>query len=217
MTRLAKNIKYLENSEWTLDQSRDDLKAGIALLSKIDKPLITFFGGGKTPPESPDYHSAYQLAFELGKAGYAVGTGGGPGVMRAANEGAMKAQAPSIGFKEQLYERNRPSHPNFTLEHEFYFLFVRRFIMAIKCEALVFFPGGLGTLNELFEYAMLMQTNVVDKVPLILYNEPYWKEMMDWLERKPFAGKLLNNGQADLNLFHSANSPKDVLRIISEG
>ena len=121
----------------------------------------------------------------LVKRGYAILSGGGPGIMHAANSGAMEAGAPSIGLRAELLEEQEVTDKIFTHKLSFHFLFTRRFIMSIKSEALVFYPGGYGTLNELFDYAVHMQTNIIDTVPIICVNKKYWQGLFDWLKENP--------------------------------
>ena len=128
---------------------------GLTLLNKINEPIVTFFGSHKVTPENEFYQQARHTAFELGKRGYAILSGGGPGIMHAANSGAMEAGTPSIGLRAELLEEQEVIDKIFTHKLSFHFLFTRRFVMAIKSEALVFYPGGYGTLNELFDYAVL--------------------------------------------------------------
>jgi uncharacterized protein (TIGR00730 family) len=113
---------------------------------------------------------------------YAILTGGGPGIMQAANTGAMNAKTISIGFKAGLLKREQfVTEDIFTHQLSFKFLFARRFSLAIKSHALIFYPGGYGTLNELFEYVTLIQTGMADPVPVICVNKKYWNGLFKWL------------------------------------
>lgn len=162
------------------------------------------------------YEDVKWLAHELGLAGYAIASGGGPGIMHAVNAGATEAKAPSIGLKAELLKGERVTDSIFTHEYSFHFLFVRRFIMSIKSEALVFYPGGYGTLNELFEYAVLMQTEIVDTVPIICVNTTYWQGLFHWLEENPMKGKLFINGIQDMNLLHFVNDGSDAVKLLRD-
>ena len=150
MSRLHINKQYL-NPDWTVERARDELKDGITLLNKIDAKVITFFGSHRVAQKSKDYQDCKNLAFKLGKMGYAIVSGGGPGIMHAANSGAMEAKTYSIGMVAELIKEEKVTDPIFTEKLFFKFLFARRFIMSIKSDALIFYPGGYGTLNELFE------------------------------------------------------------------
>lgn len=150
-------------------------------------------------PDSDVYKKCLYFSRELGKKGYAILSGGGPGIMHAANAGATEAKAHSIGLRAELLKGEEVTDPIFTQKLSFHFLFARRFIMSIKSEALIFFPGGYGTLNELFEYAVLMQTGIVDTVPIICVDKKYWQGLFDWLKNNPIKEKYFIHS-SDLNL-----------------
>lgn len=213
MSRLHINRQYL-NPDWTVGKAQGELQAGLALLNKIDARIVTFFGSHLTPHGSKYYADCKSLAFELGKNGYAILSGGGPGIMHAANSGAMEAGAHSIGLKAELLEGEEVSDSIFTETLSFKFLFARRFIMSIKSEALIFYPGGYGTLNELFEFAVLMQTNIVDTVPMICVEKAYWNGLFEWLRGNPLRREFLPHGLQDLNLLHFADKNEEILGII---
>ncbi|MBI4121797.1 MAG: TIGR00730 family Rossman fold protein [Parcubacteria group bacterium] len=216
MSRLHKNKEYYANVERTVDKVREEINNGLALLNKIDKPIVTFFGSHRVAPDSKYYQHAKQTACELGKNGYAILSGGGPGIMHASNAGATDAQAPSLGLKAELLTKERITDPIFTHELSFHFIFARRFIMSIKSEALIFYPGGYGTLNELFEYAVLMQIGIVDTVPIICVNKPFWSGLFDWLKENPLKEDFFINDIRDLKLLHFAEDSGDILRLIKE-
>ena len=215
MSRLHKNIEYL-NVDWTESKVREEINAGLALLNTIDKPIVTFFGSHRVTPSTAYYQHAKQIASALGRNEYAILSGGGPGIMHAANSGATEVQAPSIGLKAELLKGERVTDPIFTAELSFHFLFVRRFIMSIKSEALIFYPGGYGTLNELFEYAVLMQTGIVDTVPIICINKEYWEGMFDWLKNNPLKNDFFIHDLHDLQLLHFVDDVKDIIALIKD-
>ncbi len=215
-TRLRKNIEYYTNTDWTNKQVREEIDAGLALLNGTGRPIVTFQGSHRLAPSSPYYLHCRRLAKRLGEEGYAIVSGGGPGIMRAANEGAMEADAPSIGLRAKLLQKEHISAPLYTHKLSFRFLFVRRFIMSIKSEALVFYPGGFGTLNELFEAAVLMQTGMVDTVPVICVNSAYWRGLFDWLKRNPLKRDFFIHNVRDLNLIHVADDIDDIVRLIEK-
>jgi uncharacterized protein (TIGR00730 family) len=213
MSRLHTNRQYL-NSDWTVGKAQGELQDGLKLLNGIDSRIVTFFGSHLTPPHDKYYSDCKSLAFELGKRGYAILSGGGPGIMHAANSGAMEAGAHSIGIKAELLKGEEAPDSVFTETLSFKFLFARRFIMSIKSEALIFYPGGYGTLNELFEFAVLMQTGIVDTVPIICVEKAYWEGLFEWLNANPLKRDFLPNGLQDLNLLHFADKNEEILGII---
>ncbi|MBI4173335.1 MAG: TIGR00730 family Rossman fold protein [Candidatus Aenigmarchaeota archaeon] len=214
MDRLHKNKQYYGNTGWTVDQARKEIDDGLRLLAGIDKRIVAFFGSHRAKPGSEYYEHCRQTALELGKRGYAILSGGGPGIMHAANSGATEANAPSIGLRAELLAGERVKDAIFTHDLSFHFLFVRRFIMSIKSEALVFYPGGYGTLNELFEYLVLMQTGIVDTVPVICVNQQYWNGLFRWLADNPLKKDFLIHKAADLKLLHFADRTPNVIGII---
>jgi uncharacterized protein (TIGR00730 family) len=214
MANLRKNKQYYADTEWTVKTVGQELDSGLKLLKKIDRKIVAIFGGHKVKDNQPYYQHCEKLAFELGKKGYAIITGGGSGIMEAANSGAMKAGTDSIGIKANLLKKEWIKGNIFTHRLELHFLFVRRFILSIKSEALVFYPGGFGTLNELFEYATLMKTGVVDKVPMICVGRKYWKGLFDWLKNTPQKEGLLNHPSEDMDLLYMVDDLKDIIRII---
>jgi hypothetical protein len=117
-------------------------------------------------------------------------------------------------MRASLLTGERIDEPIYTNLLSFHFLFVRRFIMSIKSDALIFYPGGYGTLNELFEYAVLMQTGIVDTVPLICVNKKYWQGLFNWLEENPLQKKFFINGKKDVGLLHFADSSEEILKLI---
>ncbi|HLD15714.1 MAG TPA: TIGR00730 family Rossman fold protein [Candidatus Nanoarchaeia archaeon] len=213
-SRLHKNIQYYAKADWTVEKVREEINKGLELLSRVDKKIITFFGSHRVPQNNEYYNHCKNLAFELGKKKYAILSGGGPGIMHAANSGAMESKVPSIGLRTELLKGERVTDPIFTEDLDFHFLFVRRFIMSIKSEALIFYPGGYGTLNELFEYLVLMQTGIVDKVPIICINRRYWKGLFEWLTNNPLKKDFFIHAERDLDLIHFADNVDEIIRII---
>jgi len=214
-TRLKKN-KRLLNKRHTKSKVTKELDVGITLLNKVDNKIISVFGSHITKKSNPEYKHCRKVAYELGKRGYAIVTGGGPGVMHAANQGAFDAGAPSIGLRAGLIKNEKVSNPVYTDVMSFDFLFIRRFLLAIKSEALIFYPGGYGTLNELFEYVVLVETGLVDKVPLICVNKKYWNGLFKWLKDSVLAEGFLPHKMRDLGLIKLADDCDDIVKIIEK-
>ncbi|HIH25782.1 TIGR00730 family Rossman fold protein [Candidatus Woesearchaeota archaeon] len=210
---LNKNKEYYQKTEWTLDTVQDEINNGLQLLNSIQNPIVSFFGSHRVKPGTKYYEHCKKLSNELGKNGYAIISGGGPGIMHAANSGAKNSGTDSIGLMAKLLTDELIKEKIFTHKLEFHFLFVRRFIMSIKSEALVFYPGGYGTLNELFEYAVLMQTGIVDKVPIICVNKKYWKGLFNWLEKNPEKENMFIHNN-DIRLLYLVDEIDEVINII---
>ena len=209
---LHKNKQYYAKTDWTIDKVGDEINKGLKILNKYNNKIVTFFGSHKVDFKSEYYTNCRDLAFELGKRGYTIITGGGPGIMHAANYGANEAKANSIGFKAELLKGEAVKDKIFTEELSFHFIFVRRFIMSIKSDALIFYPGGYGTLNELFEYAVLMQTSIVDTVPIICVNRKYWSGLFKWLKENPLKNDFFIK-DSDLNLISFVDTKDEVIEI----
>ena len=211
-----KNTEYFSQNSDTVQKVKEELDNGLALLNTIEKPLVTFFGSHLTGEDTEIYQQAKHVARAFGERGYAIMSGGGPGIMHATNAGATQAGAPSLGLQAKLLTDEKVLDPIFTHTLAFHFLFVRRFIMSIKSEALIFYPGGYGTLNELFEYLVLMQTGIVDTVPIICIDKTFWCGLFTWLEEHPFKKQYLIHQDHDLKLIRFANSFEEIMSIIKE-
>ncbi|MCR4368449.1 MAG: TIGR00730 family Rossman fold protein [archaeon] len=211
-----KNSEYFSNVEKTVYKAGEEISAGLNLLQKIDKPIVTFFGSHRVASSHPNYVHAKDLAKGLGERGFAIASGGGPGIMHASNSGAMEANAPSLAFKAELLKGEKVTDKIFTDELSFHFLFVRRFIMSIKSSALIFYPGGYGTLNELFEYAVLMQTGIVDTIPLICVNKNYWNGLFNWLKKNPLEKDYFIRGENDLDLLHFIDDKDEIYSLLKK-
>ncbi len=208
------NKEYYQKRGWTVSQIKSEVNAGLDILNRIDAPIVSFFGSHKAKPGDRYYDHAHKLAQDLGNRGYAVLTGGGPGIMHAANSGAHSVNAVSVGFKAKLLKSEKVKENIFTYEYPFHFFLARRFVMSIKSDALIFYPGGLGTLNELFEYAMLMQTGIVDKVPLVCVGKSFWKGLFEWIEAFPSREGLLIDSRMDLGQFEVIDDNREIISAI---
>lgn len=198
-----------------MDKVQQEIDAGLHLLNQIDQKIVAFFGSHRASSGSEYYQHCKKLSFQLGKKDYAILSGGGPGIMHAANTGAMEAKVPSLGLKAELLKGEKITDPIFTNQLSFHFLFARRFIMSIKSEALIFYPGGYGTLNELFEYAVLMQTNIVDRVPIICVNKKYWSGLFEWLENNPLKEDFFIHKE-DLSLIHLVDTMEEIITLVEK-
>ncbi len=212
MESLHKNKHYFGYPKRTGSSVKKEIDAGLRLLNSIKNRIVTVFGS-HIPGEKNKYcRDCYKTAYELGKEGFAVMTGGGPGIMKAANLGAFDAGAPSIGIKAKLLQKEQSVTDVHTHVLELEYLFVRKFLLAIKSEALIFYPGGFGTLDELFGFVVLIQTKMTDKVPIICVNKKYWKGLFEWSKRVPLKNSFISS--KDFDLFFFAENSEDILRII---
>lgn len=210
--QFRKNSQYLKHVKWTATHAEKEIENGLKLLKKIDRPIITIFGSHALTKDNKYYIHCEKTAYELGKKGYAIVTGGGPGIMQAANAGASRAKTISVGIREELIKEQKVRSNIYTNKIAFRFLFVRRFILQIKSDAIIFYPGGFGTLNELFEYVTLIVTEVNDKIPIILVNKEYWNGLYIWMK-----DVLLKEGiisKQGLELMKFADNTQEILDII---
>jgi uncharacterized protein (TIGR00730 family) len=169
-----------------IDRIADELRAGFSTLSHVGK-AVSIFGSARTPAGSEEYEAARDLARRLGKCGFAIITGGGPGIMEAANLGAKDAGVQSIGLGIDLpHEQGMNQAVDIGLD--FHYFFARKVMFVRYASAFVVFPGGFGTLDELFEALTLRQTKKIMAFPVILVGTSYWKGLVDWL-RDPVAAE----------------------------
>jgi uncharacterized protein (TIGR00730 family) len=158
---------------------QDELRAGFRQLAHIGK-AVSIFGSARTPPDHPRYEAARALARRLGEQGYAIITGGGPGIMEAANRGAREVGATSVGLGIDLpHEQSLNQYLDIGIN--FHYFFTRKVMFVRYASGFVGFPGGFGTLDELFEAATLRQTEKIRYVPIVLFGTEYWSGLIDWL------------------------------------
>ncbi len=197
---------------WRIFRIMAEFIEGFEVLSKIPA-AVSIFGSTRTRPGDNDYQKAEETARRLVKEGYAIATGGGPGIMEAANKGAMEAGGVSVGLNIDLPEEQKPNKYIGTYLNFRYF-FVRKVMFVKYAVAFVIFPGGFGTLDELFEPLQLIQTQKIKPFPVILVGKEYWRGLMDWIKEVLLArGKISSR---DLNLFHIAEEPEEIVRFIKE-
>jgi uncharacterized protein (TIGR00730 family) len=205
-------INSLEKEEsWRLFRYIGELVEGFDKLSGID-PAVTIYGSAVATPDQADYKNAKHIAFLLGKQGFNIVTGGGPGMMEAANLGASEAGVKSVGLNIVLPQEqkcNVYSNLNITFNH----FFVRKVMLVKYATAFVIMPGGLGTLDELTEILTLIQTHKIKPFPVILFNSSYWKGFLDWLQNTVLVPGYIS--EDDLRLLRISDQPEDVQDIVS--
>ncbi|MCP9494562.1 MAG: TIGR00730 family Rossman fold protein [Pyrinomonadaceae bacterium MAG19_C2-C3] len=173
---------------------------------------VSVFGSARTPPDNLYYKAAQETGALLANAGYAVITGGGPGIMEAANRGAFEAKGVSIGCNIELpFEQDPNRYQTRTLV--FRYFFVRKTMFVKYSTAFVIFPGGFGTLDELFEALTLIQTKKIKNFPVVLFGSDYWRGMLGWIKETMLTGG--NIDEADLTLLHLTDSPTEVVEIVN--
>ncbi len=199
----------LSMDSWRIFRIMSEFVEGFEALSAIKKG-VSFFGSKRFSKDHPYYRLAYQTAYLLAKKGYSIITGAGPGIMEAANKGAFAAKGVSVGLNIAIPEQQNPNpYVNYLLEFKYFF--VRKVMFTKYSCAFVFFPGGYGTLDELFEALALVQTQRISPIPIILVLKEYWKEILSWLDKLASLGTLLNE---ELRLFKVVDTPQGVLDAI---
>ena len=174
-------------------------------------PAVTVFGSARTPREDPDYELVREVGARIGGAGYTVITGGGPGLMEAANRGARDAGAVSVGCNIELPHEQSPN-AYLDISLRFRHFFARKVMFVRYACAFVIAPGGYGTLDELFESLTLIQTATIRHFPVILLGDGPWDGLLGWLESSVLAGRRIDPG--DLQLLHVVGRPQEVVPII---
>ncbi len=183
---------------------------GLEKLNGVTK-AISMFGSARLKPGSPYYELSRVTAYELGKKGFTIITGGGPGAMEASNRGAKEAGALSIGLNIRLpFEQH--INPYVDLSENFNFFFVRKVMLVKYAHAFVILPGGFGTLDEMFEALTLIQTGKISNFPVILVGKKYWGPLLKWIKDSVVDSGLVS--PQDLNDLHLVDSPKEVVKIV---
>jgi uncharacterized protein (TIGR00730 family) len=175
------------------------------------KPAVTIFGSARTPPGSKYYELTERTARLLSDSGFSVISGGGPGIMEAANKGAFHGKSPSVGLNIQL-PHEQAANPYQDISQTFRHFFARKYMFVRFASAYVVMPGGFGTLDELMEALTLIQTGKARKIPLILVCSDFWKGMIDWFKETLVAEGMVN--PEDINLIQIIDQPEQVVEAI---
>ena len=176
-------------------------------------PCVTVFGSARFPESHPYYKQAREIGCELAKAGFTVMTGGGPGIMEAANRGAKDVNGRSVGCNIVLPKEQQPN-PYLDMFVEFNYFFIRKLMLAKYSYAFVAMPGGFGTIDELFEIATLVQTGKVKEFPIVLAGVDYWQPLVEYLEKTMVAQKTID--QIDVDRFILSDSPTEIAKLLSD-
>jgi uncharacterized protein (TIGR00730 family) len=204
--------EFTHTDPWRVFRIMGEFVEGFDELATLSRG-IAIFGSARTDPDNPDYKAAQETGALLAAQGFAVITGGGPGIMEAANRGAFEAGGLSIGCNIELpFEQRANAYQ--TLSLTFKYFFVRKMMFVKYSLAFVIFPGGFGTFDELFEALTLIQTRKIRNFPIVLYNSSYWKGMLDWLrEVVLLEGKI---SEHDMDMFYITDSPAEVVEIVMQ-
>lgn len=198
---------------WRIFRIMSEFVNGFEILRKYST-AATFFGSARLTPKDPSYKDAELLASKLAKKGYTIITGGGPGIMEAANVGSFKVGGKSVGLNIQL-PMEQKLNPYVTESESFHFFFSRKVMLSFASEVYVYFPGGFGTLDELFEVITLIQTEKIQKIPVVLYGKEFWTPLLAVFE-KTLLKEYKTISKEDLDLFHLVDSVDDAYEYITK-
>jgi uncharacterized protein (TIGR00730 family) len=200
------------HSSWQIFKIMAEFVEGFEALSRIG-PCISIFGSARTQPGQPHYELAVEIARELAHEGFGIITGGGPGIMEAANKGAFLAGGKSVGLNIELpFEQKPNSFIDRDKSLHFDYFFVRKTIFVKYSQGFVMMPGGFGTQDEFFEVITLVQTNKMHRVPMVLVGREYWKGLVDWINNTMLGENYIH--EKDLELFTVVDTPKEVTEYI---
>lgn len=208
--RLPLDDNVMTRESWKIFQIMAEFVEGFERLSAI-KPSVSVFGSARTPQDHPYYALAEEIARELSNAGFSVVSGGGPGIMEAANKGAQQGKSPSIGLNIQL-PREQAGNAYQDIALNFRHFFSRKVMFVKYASAYVVLPGGFGTLDELAEILTLVQTHKTRPIPIILAHRAYWEGLVEWFRHSLVAEGMID--EADLELFTLVDEPQEVVDAI---
>jgi len=215
MNVMDKHQYWLDNfnagDSWRLFRIMSEFVDGFDTLSEVNRPAVSIFGSARMTPDDKYYQLAEAIAGGLARAGYAVITGGGPGIMEAANKGAADAGGISVGLNINLPYEQQPN-PYSNLPLSFKYFFVRKVMFIKYAMAFIGMPGGFGTLDELFEAVTLIQTRRIKSFPIILVGKEYWSGLVEWIkERMLSSGNIQSE---DMLFFNILDDPDEVVNTI---
>ena len=216
MNALKKDWNQIKtNDSWAIFKIMSEFVEGYDRMSRIG-PCISIFGSARTKPDNKYYQLAVEVAHKLTKAGYGIITGGGPGIMEAGNKGAQEGKGTSVGLNINLpFEQ---SHNQFIdLEHvlDFRYFFVRKVMFVKYAQGFVILPGGMGTIDELFEALTLIQTKKIKKMPVVLIGKDYWDGLIDWIQ-STMLEKESNISPDDMNLMKVVDTADEAVKYIED-
>lgn len=206
----ALNLDFTLTDPWRVFRIMSEFVEGFDALAHIP-PSVSIFGSARTKPDDPAFVAAVETARLLARAGFGIITGGGPGIMEAANKGAQEGNNCSIGCNIEL-PFEQASNPYLDISLQFSYFFVRKTLFVKYSHAFIIFPGGFGTMDELFEALTLIQTGKVRHFPVILYDSKYWGGLINWLRESMLATERISPEDADLLVL--SDSPQEICDMV---
>ncbi|MDO5105438.1 TIGR00730 family Rossman fold protein [Capnocytophaga sp.] len=203
------------NDSWSIFKIMGEFVNGYEKLSEIG-PCVSIFGSARTKPDSKYYNLAVEIAEKVVESGFGVITGGGPGIMEAGNKGAHQGHGSSVGLNIDLpFEQHDNPYIDRDKNLNFDYFFARKVMFIKYSQAFVVMPGGFGTMDELFEAITLIQTQKIDKFPIILVGSEFWKGLVDWFQ-KTLLDEFQNISPEDMSLFKVVDTADEVIDIIEK-
>ncbi|QRV01719.1 TIGR00730 family Rossman fold protein [Arcanobacterium phocisimile] len=209
----VQDLSFLHSDPWRIMRIQGELVEGFSVMAPIG-PAIALFGSARTTPDSPYYALAEEVGHKLAEQNFAVITGGGPGIMEAGNKGAAHAGGASVGLGIELpFEKTINDYVNVPVTFDYFF--ARKVVCVKYSMGFVVFPGGFGTLDELFEALTLVQTGKVKDFPIVLVGRDYWAGLVDWMCQKLLGEGMVSEGYDDL--FTVVDTAEETVEAISRG
>ncbi|OLB53254.1 MAG: Rossman fold protein, TIGR00730 family [Ktedonobacter sp. 13_2_20CM_2_56_8] len=208
----ALHFDFTVTDPWRVLRIMSEFVYGFDALAHVP-PCVTIFGSARTPPDDPSYAAAVETARLLAKAGFGIITGGGPGIMEAANKGAQEGGNLSIGCNIELPFEQAPN-PYLDISLDFRYFFVRKTMFVKYSNAFIIFPGGFGTMDELFEALTLIQTKKVSNFPVILYGSKYWEGLLNWIRVTMLEEEKVS--EDDVSLLRISDDPQEICDIVCD-
>mgnify|MGYP000338919055 FL=1 len=211
-----KNWNAIKTSDsWQIFKIMSEFVQGFETMSKIG-PCVSVFGSARTKPDNKFYKQAEEIGYLLTQSGYGVISGGGPGIMEAANKGAKRGEGKSVGLNIELpFEQSHNQYIDNDKILNFDYFFVRKVMFVKYAQGFIVLPGGVGTLDELFEAITLIQTQKIGKFPIVLVGKTYWEGLLAWIKEIMLA-KEKNISIEDLDLFNVVDTPAEAVDIIND-
>lgn len=210
--KIIEELKLKQGDTWRVLKIMSEFVRGFDELADVG-PAVTFFGSSRSTEDDKYYRLAYETAFNLGKLGYTIITGGGPGIMEAANRGAFDSGTTSVGLNIEIPKEQHPNRYQ-TLSLKFDYFFVRKVMLIKYSLAYVIFPGGFGTFDELFEALTLIQTGKSYRFPLILFGSEYWKPLLEYMRNVMVRFGTID--ESDVELMSLVDSSQEVVDLVYE-
>jgi uncharacterized protein (TIGR00730 family) len=197
--------------EQSVEKIAHEFRAGFEKVELIDRPAVALFGSARVAEGSKPYEEARAVGRKFGEAGWAVVTGGGPGVMAASNRGCKEGGGLSVGFNIVL-PHEQGSNPYLDISHTFTHFYARKVCFVRPSQGFVIFPGGFGTLDELYEALTLIQTGKIRQFPVVLFDTDFWGEMLEWFKSELLADGMISPD--DVTLLHATDDPDEAVRFV---